>query len=67
MNVSSGIHYPDTIHLHDGIKAEYGYSEGQFPNAERMCKRILSLPIFPDMTEEQALYACECIRKIVQG
>jgi dTDP-4-amino-4,6-dideoxygalactose transaminase len=46
--VGTGIHYPVPLHLLAPFR-EYGYSRGQFPNAERCAREFLSLPIYPAM------------------
>lgn len=50
--VSHGIHYPTPVHLQGAFK-ELGLGPGSFPVAEALCPRILSLPIFPEITEAQ--------------
>lgn len=50
--IGAGIHYPTPIHLH-GAFAHLGYSIGTFPVAETSAARILSLPIFPGITDSQ--------------
>ncbi|MCI0655720.1 MAG: DegT/DnrJ/EryC1/StrS family aminotransferase [Acidobacteria bacterium] len=50
--VESGIHYPVPIHLQPAY-AYLGYSLGDFPVAESLAQRIVSLPIYPEMTEAQ--------------
>lgn len=41
------------LHRHPFYRRNYGYSPGQFPHAENAYSRCLSLPIFPDMTEQE--------------
>jgi dTDP-4-amino-4,6-dideoxygalactose transaminase len=50
--IEVGIHYPIPVHLQPACK-DLGYREGQFPVTEAAAKEILSLPIFPEMTDEQ--------------
>jgi dTDP-4-amino-4,6-dideoxygalactose transaminase len=52
LGVSVGRHYPVPVHLNPAF-ASLGYSEGQFPVAERWACECLSLPIFPGITEAQ--------------
>lgn len=56
--ISTGIHYPVPMHLQPACK-ELGYKEGDFPHAERAADRIVSLPIFPEMSAEQQSYTIE--------
>jgi dTDP-4-amino-4,6-dideoxygalactose transaminase len=46
------IHYPIGLHL-QGAYAELGHKEGDFPVAEKVSSRVMSLPMFPHMTKEQ--------------
>ncbi|HMF29756.1 MAG TPA: DegT/DnrJ/EryC1/StrS family aminotransferase, partial [Candidatus Cybelea sp.] len=50
--IQIGIHYPTPIHL-QAAYAELGLTRGTFPRTERRAERVLSLPIFPELTEEQ--------------
>ena len=50
--IGSKIHYPIPIHLQPGF-AHLGYSEGDFPVAEKYSKEILSLPMFAELSEEE--------------
>jgi dTDP-4-amino-4,6-dideoxygalactose transaminase len=46
--IGVGVHYP-AIHLFSAYRA-LGYREGQFPNAERIGRETVTLPLFPAMT-----------------
>lgn len=61
--VASGLHYPRPIHLQDCLREAYGYQDGMCPEAERICGRILSLPIFAEMTEAQVQHVIESVRQ----
>ncbi len=50
--IQTGIHYPKPIHLHPAY-ADLGYKKGDFPRSERLSNRILSLPMFSELTEDQ--------------
>jgi dTDP-4-amino-4,6-dideoxygalactose transaminase len=50
--VQSGRHYPEPPHL-SAAYARFGWRPGAFPIAEDLAGHLLSLPIFPGMTEEQ--------------
>jgi len=56
--VQTGIHYPVPLHLQPAYK-HLGYGRGDFPVAEAMAARILSLPMFPELTPQQQEYVVE--------
>jgi len=52
MGIQTGIHYPIPCHLQPAFK-QLGYPLGEFPYAEALCQEVLSLPMFPGMSNEQ--------------
>jgi len=48
-NIGTGLHY-EAVHKYSFYQKQYGYKWGQFPNAESISDRTVSLPLFPDMT-----------------
>ena len=50
--IDAKIHYPIPMHLQPAAK-EYEYKEGDFPNTERICKSVLSLPVHEFISEKQ--------------
>jgi dTDP-4-amino-4,6-dideoxygalactose transaminase len=50
--IQTGVHYSIPVHLQPAY-ADLGYSPGDFPVAERAAAAVLSLPIFPELTDEQ--------------
>lgn len=50
LGIGTGLHY-QAIHLHPFYRQQFGFAPGDFPCAESVCDRIVSLPLFPDMTE----------------
>jgi dTDP-4-amino-4,6-dideoxygalactose transaminase len=61
--VSTSIHYPLPVHLQKAY-ARLGHERGAFPHAERACDRVLSMPLFPEMTLDQAHYAGSALAEI---
>ena len=62
--VQTGIYYPLPIHLQKPYQS-LGYQRGDFPHAERACERVISMPLYPEMSDEQAAYAARTLREIV--
>lgn len=60
--IETSIHYPVPIHLQP-VAAGLGYRAGSFPVAERQAKRILSLPVYPELKASQLAYIVEAIKK----
>jgi dTDP-4-amino-4,6-dideoxygalactose transaminase len=60
-NIQSGVHYPTPIHLQPAYE-HLRYRRGAFPEAEALASRQISLPMFPDMTEDQVTRVAEAIR-----
>lgn len=57
-NIGSAIFYPKPLHLQDCFRA-LGYHKGDLPIAEQLCNKVLSLPIYPELTEEQIEYVAK--------
>jgi dTDP-4-amino-4,6-dideoxygalactose transaminase len=63
--IGVGVHY-QAIHLFSAYKA-LGYSEGQFPNAEAIGKRTVTLPLFPAMELTDVDRVVAAVNEIVAG
>ena len=59
--VATGLHYPTPVHLQPAY-ADLGQGPGSFPNAEASARRLLSLPMYPEMTREQVKYVVDALR-----
>ena len=56
------IHYPIPVHLQEAY-ADAGCKKGDFPVAEKVASEILSLPIFPHMTEAQVQEVVKALKE----
>ncbi len=63
--IGVGIHYP-ALHLFSLYRA-MGYSGGQFPNAERIGRETVTLPLFPAMAVEDVERVCRALRDSLAG
>lgn len=60
--IGTGLHYPIPLHLQKAY-ANNGFKKGMFPVTEKVASEILSLPMFPGLTEEQIRYIVEKIEE----
>ena len=60
--IQTGIHYPIPCHLQEPYAA---YTPGPLPVAERAAGEILSLPVFPHITQRQVRYVSDCLNQLV--
>ncbi|OVE79946.1 hypothetical protein BVY02_01840 [bacterium J17] len=60
--VSTGIHYPIPFYLQGGF-TNLGYKEGDFPVAEALAPKILSLPMFPEISDAQIEHVVSSLKK----
>ncbi len=63
--VGTGLHYPLPLHLQKAY-AHMGHKEGDLPITERVARTLLSLPMFPTLTDEQIDYVCDRILEWVE-
>ena len=64
--IGTGLHYPQPPHLSPAY-ASLGYGAGSFPVAERLAHEVLSLPLFPGMTETQLETVCAAVEGFFAG
>jgi dTDP-4-amino-4,6-dideoxygalactose transaminase len=62
--VQTAIHYPLPIHLQKAYHS-LGYAPGSLPQAERACERVIGMPLYPELTNAQVVYAAQALREIV--
>jgi perosamine synthetase len=63
--VASSVHWMP-LHMHPYYVATYGFEPGDFPVAAALWPRLVSLPIFPGMTEVEIDYVVEVIRTVTR-
>ena len=52
MGIQTGVHYPIPVHLQPAYR-NLGYQAGDFPVSEAVAREVLSLPMYPEMTDKQ--------------
>ena len=57
--IQTAVYYPLSLHLQEAYKA-LGYEQGDFPESEQAQEQVLSLPMYPELTEQQ-------VREVVAG
>lgn len=62
--IGCGIHYPVPVHLQAAYR-QLGHQPGDFPVAERCASELLSLPMFPELTDEQVESVARTLGEIV--
>ena len=63
--IGASVHYPTPIHLL-GAFADLGHRPGDFPHAERAAEEMISLPIFPGISESQQERVAEVLKRAVR-
>jgi dTDP-4-amino-4,6-dideoxygalactose transaminase len=61
--IGTGLHYPVPLHLQK-VFSGLGYKRGDFPVTERLANECLSLPMYPELKEDQIEYVCNAIRSL---
>jgi dTDP-4-amino-4,6-dideoxygalactose transaminase len=61
-NIMPAYHYPVPCHLQKAYKG-LGYNKGDFPNSEYLASHCISLPMFPELTDEEVNYVIETVNK----
>ncbi len=52
--IQTAVHYPTPVHLQESFRF-LGYKKGDFPVAEKLADEILSIPMFPELTESELM------------
>lgn len=64
--IGAGIHYPVPVHLQKAY-ARHGAGQGSLPVTEALCSEFLSLPMFPELTAEQAQRVVSVLQKFLMA
>lgn len=59
--IGTGIHYPVPVHLQPAYRRRLPVGPGGLPETERACREILSLPMYPQLTNRQVKHVCTSI------
>lgn len=60
--ISSGIHYPIPVHLQRGFN-NLGFGKGDLPETEHVCREVMSLPLYPELTDKTVKQISESVRE----
>ena len=60
--IETAIHYPIPVHLQEAY-IDLGKKRGDFPVAENLAEQIVSLPIYPELTNEEINYVCQIVNE----
>jgi dTDP-4-amino-4,6-dideoxygalactose transaminase len=66
LGIGTGLHF-EAVHLHTYYRERFGYREGMLPVAEKVCSRIVSLPLFPAMTDGDAADVVQAVREVLHA
>jgi UDP-2-acetamido-2-deoxy-ribo-hexuluronate aminotransferase len=62
LKIPSMVYYPGPLHLQEAYR-NLGYGENDFPVSSALCREVLSLPMHPDMEQEQLDFITSSIIK----
>jgi dTDP-4-amino-4,6-dideoxygalactose transaminase len=60
--IGNAVHYPMPLHLQK-VYASLGHMPGDFPVAEKASREVLSLPMFPELTDAQVVRVAEVVKQ----
>jgi dTDP-4-amino-4,6-dideoxygalactose transaminase len=60
--IGTEVYYPVPLHRQECLK-HFGYQEGDFPAAERACRELVALPVYPELNEDQQHYVVQTVKE----
>ena len=63
-NIGASVHWLP-LHMHPYYRDQFGYKPADLPCAADLYPRIISLPLYPDMTREEVAYVCKSLKDII--
>jgi len=66
LGIGVGLHFT-AVHLHKYYREKYGMKEGDLPVTEKICERIVSLPLYPRLTHAEQDRVIAAVKKVVHG
>ncbi len=64
-NIGTSVHFIP-LHIHPYYRDTFGYKQGDFPVAEGVFERIISLPLYPKMSKQDATDVVEAVKRVVE-
>ena len=63
--IGTSVHWMP-LHMHPYYRETYGYSPQDLPVAAGLYPQLITLPLYPDMTSEEADYVCDSIKEVAK-
>jgi dTDP-4-amino-4,6-dideoxygalactose transaminase len=64
--IGTSVHWMP-LHMHPYYREKYGYKPEDFPVAARLYPELITLPLYPDMTEVEVAYVCDALKGVLMG
>ena len=65
-NIGASVHFIP-VHMHPYYQDTFGYREGDFPMAESIYERIVSLPLYPRMSDNDVAYVIDVVKYLIES
>jgi dTDP-4-amino-4,6-dideoxygalactose transaminase len=64
--IGTGIHYPVPVHLQPAYAGKIALGTGGCPQTERAAREILSLPVYPELTDDDVETICAALKRLLR-